>query len=70
MIVVPFKREHLTQIKLQPWQEDQLKFVTAEILDVIEKCDSYTILDGDEVLVCAGVFLIGFDRHGIWSYVS
>jgi len=70
VIIVPFKLEHLKNIKLQSAQ--------AGILDNIEPYGAYveasdfgfTAMDGDEVVACAGIIKMWEGRGHAWALLS
>jgi hypothetical protein len=70
MEIVPYKAEHLEALKLQEAQQDLSGFVTPADAKALEQGDAYTAMDGDEVLVCAGVMPIWKGRGMAWAYVS
>lgn len=70
MNVVPFRREHLQRMVLQPRQEGMRELLTDELYAMMESSDSFTGLDGDRVLACAGTFQIWQGRAAAWAYIS
>lgn len=70
MIVVPFKREHIEKMVIQDNQQGLEHLLTNDVYAVIENGESYTALDGDEVLACAGVIPLAPGRAGAWAYIS
>ena len=70
MIVVPFEREHLHRMVIQQKQQGLEHLVTPDVCGVLEGGQSYTALDGDEVVACAGVIEITQGRAVAWAYIS
>ncbi len=70
MIVVPFEREHLHRMVIQQKQQGLEHLVTPDVCGVLEGGQSYTALDGDEVVACAGVVEITQGRAVAWAYIS
>jgi len=70
MIVVPFTRDHMHRLVVQQRQQGLESLLTEEILSVLENGHSYTAIDGDEVLACAGVLTLAPGRAGAWAYLS
>jgi hypothetical protein len=70
MEVVPFKAEHMRRMALQKAQEGNLAWMAPEHLDLMEGMDSYTLLDGEEVLVCGGVLEMWPGRGVCWTFLS
>ena len=72
MIVVPFEVEHVRRIDLQPAQEgvqalmDPAAWKEAERLERL----SYTILDGERVMLCGGAAPIWKGRLSVWALLS
>jgi hypothetical protein len=70
MMVVPFTREHMQTMVLQQRQQGLESLLTEEVLSALESGQSYTAIDGDEVLACAGVLTVAPGRAGAWAYLS
>lgn len=70
MKVIPFKREHLRNMILQQRQRGMELLLNDELYAVMENPASFTGIDGDEVLVCAGVLEVAPGRGQAWAYVS
>ena len=70
MIVLPFKREHMEKMVIQQKQQGLEYLLTDDVYAVIENGESYTALDGDEILACAGVIPLAPGRAGAWAYIS
>ena len=71
MEIVPFKVEHVAQIKLQPFQSLTLSFVDMESLKVFEGTDcAYTAIDNGEVLAIGGVLDFCDGRGYGWSFLG
>lgn len=71
MEVVPFKAEHMRRLSLQKAQEGNLEWMAPDHLDLMEALPhAFTLLDGDEVLVCAGVVEFWTGRAACWTFLS
>lgn len=70
MMVVPFTREHIKRMIIQQRQQGMEALLSDDILRLLESSKSYTALDGDEVLACAGVVDMAPGRAGAWAYIS
>jgi hypothetical protein len=70
MIVVPFERNHLERMILQQRQQGLEHLLTSEIYNTLTEIPSYSALDGDEVLACAGVIEVAPGRAVAWAYIS
>ena len=67
---MPFEREHLHRMVIQQKQQGLEHLVTPDVCGVLEGGQSYTALDGDEVVACAGVIEITQGRAVAWAYIS
>lgn len=70
MIVIPFKREHMENMTIQEKQKGLEDLMTDDIYTLLEECDSYTFIDGDEVIACAGTIEITPGRAIAWAHIS
>lgn len=71
MEVVPFKAEHMRRMALQKAQEGNLAWMAPDHLEIMEELpQAFTLLDGDEVLVCAGVVEYWPGRGTCWTFLS
>lgn len=70
MIVLPFKKEHLQQMVIQQRQQGLEHLLTDDVYAMLANNQSYTALDGDEVLACAGVIEVAPGRACAWAYIS
>ena len=70
MIVVPFERWHLERMVIQQRQQGLEHLLTNEVFAALVGCQSYTALDGEEVLACAGVLEVAPGRAAAWAYIS
>jgi len=70
MIVVVFEREHLRRMVIQQQQQGLEHLLTDDVCAALEGGQSFTALDGDEVLACAGVVEITQGRAIAWAYIS
>lgn len=69
MEVVPYKAEHLMAMTLQPAQAWMVPLVNYEMAKALEG-NAMTGLDGDDVLIVAGVAEYWQGRGLLWSYVG
>ena len=69
MEVVPYKAEHLMAMTLQPAQAWMVPLVNYEMAKALEG-NAMTGLDGDDVLIVAGVAEYWTGRGLIWAYVG
>lgn len=71
MEIVPYQAEHLMTIALQESQQYLGNYINEDLAKSLEMEDwSWTALDGDEVIGCAGVQPIWQGRGCAWSYIS
>ena len=70
MMVVPFNREHIENMVIQQRQQNLRHLLTDEVCASLEQGQSYSALDGDEVLACAGTIEIAPGRAIAWAYIS
>lgn len=70
MEIVPFKKEHLKRMVIQQRQQDLARLITDEVCASVEGIESYTAIDGDEVIACAGAVQMDIGRALVWSYIS
>lgn len=68
--IVPFNRIHLKNMVMQQNQSGLDYLLTEDVLTALEGCESYTRLDGDEVLACAGLIEAAPGRALAWAYIS
>lgn len=68
--VVRFKKEHLDKIVLQERQAGLEFLETTELFSSLETEDSYSVIDGNEVLCCAGVVAMNTGRGVAWAYLA
>jgi hypothetical protein len=68
--VVKFKKEHLDRMILQENQKGLEFLETTELFSSLESEDSYSVIDGSEVLCCAGVVAMNVGRGVAWAYLS
>lgn len=67
---VPFKAAHAARINIQPaqaWMGDMLR---EPDMASLEQPHAYTLLDGDNPLICAGAVKLWEGRAYIWSFLS
>lgn len=70
MRVEPYKAEHLLAISLQPAQAWLTQVITPELAKALESNHAMTGLDGDDVLIVAGIADYWEGRGLLWSYVG
>lgn len=70
MRIVPLKRWHLDQLDMQEAQDYVARWLTPEIKAVLETTCSFTALDGERVLVCAGVLEMWEGRAAVWAMLG
>lgn len=70
MIIVPFEREHLERMVVQQQQQGLEHLLTDDLYDVLVDGQSYTVMDGDEVLICGGAMEISPGRAVAWAYLA
>ena len=70
MRIDKFKREHLDAIILQERQKGLEYLETSDLFDMLENDDSYSVLDNDVVLCCAGVVVAAAGRGIAWAYLA
>jgi hypothetical protein len=70
--IIPFKAEHLYDIDVQSAQTDIHTWVSPDLARALEREEgwSYSALDGDEVLGCAGLVAQWPGRKTAWAYLS
>lgn len=70
-MIVPFKAEHLGMVQLQSTQAymtDEMR--KPEYAKMLENSYAYSLIDGDEVLCCAGIMPIWNGRAMAWALMS
>lgn len=70
MQVVPYRAEHLDRLDLQEGQRYLTAHLPAELRKSLEGDFSFTLLDGDEVICCAGLCEIWKGRALCWAYLA
>jgi len=70
MTVVPFDRKHLINMVIQQRQKGLVHLLTDDVCAALEGMHSYTAMDGDEVLACAGAIEMAPGRAVAWAYLS
>lgn len=70
MIVVPYEPKHMHALHVQSAQLYTLGWAPADHAEMLARFPAYTALDGDEVLVCAGVLEIWAGRAAAWAFLS
>lgn len=73
MKIVPFKAEHLRQLRIQNAQLKCMTWMPADQADTIESLsaiEAYTAMDGDRVIGCAGVLELWKGRAAAWAFLA
>jgi len=68
--IVPFNKIHIDAMILQEKQKGLEYLETDDHFKWLEGNDSFTALDGDEVLCCAGIVTMAEGRGVAWAYRS
>lgn len=70
-MIVPFRAEHLARLSLQSAQLSMSKELTnPDYAKMLESMYSYSLIDGDDVLCCAGLLQMWPGRSVGWAMVS
>jgi hypothetical protein len=70
-MIVPFKAEHLAKLSLQSTQLAMSEQLTnPEYATMLEGTYAYSLIEGDEVLCCAGLMPVWENRSMGWALVS
>jgi len=67
---VPFLAEHAARIKLQPCQLEGASYASPAHYVQLAKTPAFTLLDGDEVLMCAGAIPVWPGRSVCWAMLA
>ena len=70
MEVVPYRAEHMDRLDVQEAQQYLSVYLGPVLRKALEGAFSYTVLDGDEVLCCAGLVKQWTNRGLVWAYIS
>lgn len=70
MKVVPYQAEHMRALRLQSAQLSSMGWAPADHAEMLEQFTAFTALDGDEVLVCAGVIELWPGRGAAWAFMA
>lgn len=70
MRVIPFAAEHLDLLDIQEGQQYLRKFLPLELRKALQGEYSYTALDGDRVIACAGLAPQWEGRAIAWAYLA
>jgi len=68
--VEAYKAEHLATLDLQQGQQYIYTYLSPELRQALESKWSYSALDGDEVVCCAGLIEFWSNRAVAWAYLS
>lgn len=66
----PFQAEHAARIKLQPCQREGASYATDAHYRKLARTPAFTLLDGDEVLMCAGAIPVWPGRSVCWAMLA
>lgn len=70
-MIVPFKAEHLAKLSLQSAQLSASESLTnPEYAKMLEGTQAWSLIDGDEVLACAGLMQVWNGRSVGWALMS
>lgn len=70
-MIVRFKAEHLSKLALQSSQLSMSKELTnPEYAKMLEGMYAYSLIEGDEVLACAGIMQVWEGRSMGWAMIS
>lgn len=67
---VPFEPEHAARIRLQPRQIGAAGYATPTHYAKLAATASFSVLDGDEVVMCGGAFEIWPGRRLCWALLA
>lgn len=67
---VPFEPAHAARIRLQPRQKPATQLVGDSHYELLARAPSIALLDGDEVLMCGGVFEVWPGRGIAWAMLA
>lgn len=70
MEIVPYTRDHLLAIRVQPAQADAAPWITPEIAVELEGPNSWTVLVNGDPVFCGGAWDLWNDRALVWSILS
>ena len=70
MRVDKFQKAHLDAIILQERQKGLEYLHTDDLFLMLEGEDSYSVIEGEEVLCCAGVVKMNVGRGVAWAYLA
>lgn len=68
--VIPFKAEHFWAIDVQPAQAYVRNIAPPHQVEALETYDSYTVVNGDQLLCCFGFVEVTPMRAIMWGYLS
>lgn len=70
-MIVPFKAEHLAKLSLQSAQLSMSSELTnPDYAKMLEGMYAYSLIDGDDVLCCAGLMQVWPGRSVGWAMIS
>jgi hypothetical protein len=70
MQVIPFTVEHLKRMTHQESNRGMKWLEVTEMFESFEGEASYSLLDGEKVLICAGMIEMHKDRGVAWAYIA
>jgi hypothetical protein len=68
--IVPFEAVHLSMVRTQQSQLNTLPYFRPEYAKALEQTQSYTAIDGGEVVACGGLGEVWPGRAMAWSLLS
>lgn len=71
MHLIPYRHYHISSVELQSAQLDMTEIITPEYGRALEQAGpAYTIIDGKDILLCAGLAELWATRAQAWSLIS
>lgn len=67
---IPFQADHAERIRLQPCQHEGASYADRRHYEDLARTAAFTVVDGDEVLMCAGVLQVWPGRFVCWSMLA
>jgi hypothetical protein len=70
MRIVPYAREHLLKVQVQPAQMDAAPWITPEVAAELEGPNAWSVLVDGEPVFCGGAWDLWQDRALVWAILS
>ena len=70
MQIVPLKKEHLDKINAQGAQDYVSTWITSDMKKELAAGNSFSVIDGGEVLGCGGIVEFWKERACVWAILS